>query len=85
MFCIEYNKDYGLTAETCNVSYQQIYSWVRKYEEGGVGNLKDNRGRSKPMEEMSEIEKLKTEMKILEAKNRQLEIANGFIKNYRTS
>ena len=85
MFCIEYNKDYGLTAETCNVSYQQIYSWVRKYEEGGVDNLKDNRGRSKPMEEMPEIEKLKAEMKILEAKNRQLEIANGFIKNYRNS
>ena len=21
-FCIEHNKDYGLTAETCNVSYQ---------------------------------------------------------------
>ena len=25
-FCIEHNKDYGLTVETCNVSYQQIYS-----------------------------------------------------------
>jgi hypothetical protein len=32
------------------------------------------------MEEMSEIEKLKAEMKILEAKNRQLEIENEFIK-----
>lgn len=30
-FCIEYNKDYGLTVETYNVSYQQIYAWVRKY------------------------------------------------------
>ena len=82
-FCIEHNKDYGLTAETCNVSYQQIYSWVRKYEEGGVDKLKDNRDRSKPIEEMTEVEKLKTEMKILEAKNRQLEIENEFIKNYR--
>ena len=50
------------------MSYQQIYSWVRKYEEGGVNKLKDNRGRSKPIEEMSEVEKLKAEMKILEAK-----------------
>ena len=79
-FCIEHNKDYGLTVETYNVSYQQIYAWVRKYEEGGVDKLKDNRGRTKPAEEMTEIEKLKAQMKRLEAKNRQLEIENAFIK-----
>ena len=79
-FCLEHNKDYGLTVETYKVSYQQIYAWVRKYEEGGVDKLKDNRGRTKPVEEMTEIEKLKAEMKILEAKNRQLEIENEFIK-----
>lgn len=79
-FCIEHNKDYGLTVETYHVSYQQIYAWVRKYEEGGVDKLKDNRGRTKPVEEMTEVEKLKAEMKILEAKNRQLEIENAFIK-----
>ena len=79
-FCIEHNYDYGLTVETYNVSYQQIYAWVRKYEAGGVDKLKDNRGRTKPVEEMTEIEKLKAEMKILEAKNRQLEIENEFIK-----
>ena len=82
-FCIEHNKDYGLTVETYKVSYQQIYAWVRKYEEGGVDKLKDNRGRTKPEEEMTEIEKLKAEMKILEAKNRQLEIENAFIKKLR--
>jgi len=79
-FCIKHNKDYGLTVEMYNVSYQQVYAWVRKYEEGGVDKLKDNRGRSKPVEEMTEVEKLKAEMKILEAKNRQLEIENAFIK-----
>ena len=79
-FCIEHNKDYGLTVETYNVSYQQIYAWVRKYEEGGVDKLKDNRGRTKPADEMTEVEKLKAEMKILQAKNRQLEIENAFIK-----
>ena len=79
-FCIEHNKDYGLTVETYKVSYQQIYAWVRKYEEGGVDKLKDNRGRTKPVEEMTEVEKLKAEMKMLEAKNRQLEIENEFIK-----
>lgn len=79
-FCIEHNKDYRLTVETYNVSYQQIYGWVRKYEEGGVDKLRDNRGRTKPVEEMTEVEKLKAEMKILEAKNRQLEIENAFKK-----
>ena len=79
-FCIEHNYDYGLTVETYNVSYQQVYAWVRKYEEGGVDKLRDNRGRTKQVEEMTEVEKLKTEMKILEAKNRQLEIENEFIK-----
>ena len=79
-FCIEHNKDYGLTVKTYNVSYQQIYAWVRKYEEGGVDKLRDNRGRTKPVEEMNEVEKLKAEMKMLEAKNRQLEIENAFIK-----
>ena len=79
-FCIENNYDYGLTVETYKVSYQQIYSWVRKYEEGGVDKLRDNRGRTKPVEEMTEVEKLKAEMKILEAKNRQLEIENECIK-----
>ena len=71
-FCIEHNYDYGLTVETYKVSYQQIYAWVRKYEEGGVDKLKDNRGRTKPVEEMTEIEKLKAEMKILEAKTDNL-------------
>lgn len=79
-FCIEHNKDYGLTVETYNVSYQQIYTWVQKYEQGGVDRLKDNRGRIKPVEEMTEVERLKAEMKILEAKNRRLEIENAFIK-----
>ena len=79
-FCIEHNYDYGLTVETYNVSYQQVYAWVRKYEEGGVDKLRDNRGRTKQVEEMTEVEKLKAEMKILEAKNRQLEIQNEFIK-----
>lgn len=79
-FCIEHNYDYGLTVETYNVSYQQVYAWVRKYEEGGVDKLRDNRGRTKQVEEMTEVEKLKAEMKILEAKNRHLEIENEFIK-----
>jgi len=79
-FCIEHGKDYPMTIEKYGVSYQQIYSWVRKYEEKGVDGLADKRGRTKPIEEMSEIEKLRAENRILQAKNLDLEIENAFIK-----
>lgn len=79
-FCIEHGKDYPLTIEKYGVSYQQIYSWVRKYEEKGIDGLADKRGRTKPEEEMTEIEKLRAENRILQAKNLDLEIENAFIK-----
>ena len=50
-FCIEHGKDYGLTMEQYQVSYQQIYSWVKKYEENGVSGLTDRRGKAKPENE----------------------------------
>ena len=40
-FCIEHGKDYPLTIRTYGVSYQQIYAWVRKYEEKGIDGLRD--------------------------------------------
>lgn len=50
-FCLAKGKDYGLTTEKYNVSYQQIYSWVRKYEELGVDGLIDRRGKRKTLEQ----------------------------------
>lgn len=40
-FCIEHGKNYVLTGKTYNVSYQQIYAWVRKYEANGIDGLAD--------------------------------------------
>jgi transposase-like protein len=76
-FCIEHGRDYPLTIQTYGVSYQQIYSWVRKYEEKGVDGLADGRGRTKPESEMNEIEKLRAQNKILQAqiKDKEMEIA----------
>ena len=54
-FCIENNKNYTLTVEKYNISYQQIYSWVRKYEINGVEGLIDHRGKSKKQEDLSLI------------------------------
>ncbi len=79
-FCIEHGKNYLLTIEKYGVSYQQIYTWVRKYEGKGVEGLVDGRGRTKPIEEMTEIEKLRAENRILQAKNYELEMENALIK-----
>lgn len=41
--------------EHYGVSYQQIYAWVRKYEEKSIDGLADGRGRTRPESEMSEF------------------------------
>lgn len=45
LFCQKNNYDYNLTIKKFGVSYQQIYSWVKKYEKGGIDALVDNRGK----------------------------------------
>ena len=82
-FCIEHGKDYPLTIETYGVSYQQIYTWVRKYEERGIDGLKDGRGRTRPTEEMSEAERLRMENKILKAQFKDAEMENKLLKKLR--
>ena len=82
-FCIEHGKDYPLTIQTYGVSYQQIYAWVRKYEEKGIDGLKDVRGRTKPFEEMSEAERLRMENKILKAQLKDAEMENKLLKKLR--
>ncbi len=46
-YCIAKGKDYGAAIQKYGVSYQQIYSWVRKYEVKGVEGLIDKRGKRK--------------------------------------
>lgn len=82
-FCIEHGKDYGLTIETYKVSYQQIYSWVKKYEEKGVEGLTDRRGKTKPETELTEEERLRQENKILQAKIKDQEMEIDLLKKLR--
>lgn len=82
-FCIEHGKDYGLTVETYQVSYQQIYSWVKKYENQGVDGLVDRRGRTKPTEELNEAERLRQENRILQAKLKDKEMEIALLKKLR--
>lgn len=82
-FCIEHGKDYGLTVETYKVSYQQIYMWVRKYEEKGVKGLTDRRGKAKPEDELTEEDRLRQENKILQAKIKDQEMEIALLKKLR--
>ena len=82
-FCIEHSKDYGLTVEKYQVSYQQIYSWVKKYEEKGVEGLTDRRGKTKPETELTEEERLRQENKILQAKIKDQEMEIALLKKLR--
>lgn len=79
-YCIEHGNDYTATIEKYSVSYQQIYSWVRKYNEKGAEGLVDKRGKRKPESEMTELEKLRAENKLLAARNKRLETENAVLK-----
>lgn len=78
--CIANNKDYGKTIERYNVSYQQIYGWVRKYEKDGVDGLADRRGKRKDESTMTEVEKLRAQLKLKEAENSRLQMENELLK-----
>lgn len=79
-YCIEHQNNYAETAEHFQVSYQQVYSWVAKYEKSGVEALQDKRGRRKSVEELSGLEKLKAENKLLQAENKRKQMELDFLK-----
>ncbi len=79
-YCISRGKDYAAAIEKYGVSYYQIYSWVRKYEQKGIDGLIDKRGKRKSLEEMSEIERLHAENKLLKAENKQKEMEIAVLK-----
>jgi transposase-like protein len=72
-YCIDHKLNYTQTAEQFQVSYQQVYTWVKKYNERGVSALRDNRGKGKPIEDMTELERL-------QAENRKLQMENDVLK-----
>lgn len=79
-YCIEHQNNYVETAQKYQVSYQQVYTWTSKYEKDGVGALLDKRGKRKNEDEMSELEKLKAQNKLLEAQNRRQQMEIDFLK-----
>lgn len=79
-YCIEHNNDYKNTAAVYDVSYSQVYSWVQKYSKDGKDALTDKRGKRKDESELTEVEKLQRQNKILEARIRELEMEAVLLK-----
>ena len=79
-YCLEHENNYKQTAEVFNVSYTQVYQWVRKYQSSGEEGLADRRGQHKREEELSNIEILERKVKILERQLREKEMENDLLK-----
>ena len=70
-YCLDHDKEYKLAAEQYDVSYAQVYQWVKKYLELGEEGLTDKRGKHKEESQLSELEKAQREIERLK---RQIEL-----------
>ena len=77
-YCIEHNKNYQESSEIYEVSYQQVYQWVRKFEELGEDGLIDRRGKAKVGLSLEDKEKI--ELRKLKKENERLRMENDFLK-----
>lgn len=60
-YCLEHNRNYKETASNYYVSYNQVYTWVKKYDIKGEEGLLDKRGHHKKDDEVDDLEKLRRE------------------------
>ena len=79
--CIAGGNDYGGTAIQYQVSYQQVYTWTKKYREMGEAGLEDRRGRrigTQPSR--TPEEELRDKIAQQERKIFELEMENALLK-----
>lgn len=77
------NKNYHKAIDKYNVSYSQVYNWVKKFEVDGEKALYDNRGKTvkdRDYKTLSETERLKLEILRLKERNKYLETENIVLK-----
>ena len=80
LYCIGHRLDYRQASEQYKITYQQIYNWVKKYQEQGEAGLLDRRGKRRSPAEYNEEEKAAAKLRKLEAENRRLQMENDFLK-----
>lgn len=78
--CLANKKNYQETATQFEVSYQQVYQWVRKFEENREQGLADRRGRTKLVEERTPEDKLRLIIQQMERENERLRAENLLLK-----
>jgi transposase-like protein len=79
--CLEVGKDYRAMALKYNVSYQQFYTWVKKYSELGEVGLEDRRGqRAAQQEPRTKEEGLQARIAQLEHENYMLKMERDLLK-----
>ncbi|MGE7023076.1 IS3 family transposase [Solibacillus cecembensis] len=81
--CLANGKNYQETAAQYDVSYQQVYQWVKKFEESGDQALEDRRCRTKPEEERTPEDELRLKIQQMERENGRLRAENLFYKKVR--
>ena len=79
-YCLEHGKNYKGTAARYEVSYDQVYRWVKHYEEQGEAGLEDRRGKRKNDDEVDELERLRRENLRLKAELQKSERLNLLLK-----
>jgi transposase-like protein len=80
LYCLQHEKNYHQTSEYFNITYPQVYQWMKRYEKEGEDGLKDKRGQRKTDQELTPEEKIQREMKRLERENERLRAENAFLK-----
>ena len=79
--CLENGKNYGETAQKYNVSYQQVYTWVKKFSQMGEAGLEDRRGqRTAQQSPRTPEEELKARIAQLEHENYMLKMERDLLK-----
>ena len=79
-YCIENGQDYKSTAQKYDVSYSQVYIWVRKFETKAEAGLEDRRGHHKDDDEVSELERLRRENNRLKQQLREKDMLYELLK-----
>lgn len=80
---LAHDKDYQGIAAKYHVSYQQVYTWIRKYESQGAQGLEDNRGKKlsqRSSESLSETQRLQLQIQKLEREKKDLAVENFLLK-----
>ena len=79
--CLENGSNFGETAIKYNVSYQQVYTWAKKYKEMGETGLEDRRGkRIAEQEPRTELEAARIEIEQLKHKLYLAEMERDLLK-----